>query len=490
MAFDRNDFHDDELDLDELRRLAGEETEPELEPDEMDQLKKLIEEPSAESMAVDEPTQQIPAEEDFDFTRLTQPTYRQTAETKKEEAASGGEPGKNRERRTKKNRAEKPKPEKPARKSRLPQYEDDEDYEEESDGKTIRVVRRQRTGCLGALVFFAFVVSVSVLLAVVGWIAAQDVLALGKEDLTAVVEISQEDDVRDVAEKLKDAGIIRYPWLFRLFGVFADADEKISAGSFELNTTMDYRAIISAMGSSSGTRLTVTVTIPEGFTVEQILDRLAENGVAELEDLQETAANYDYEYSFLEEIPLGEVNRLEGYLFPDTYEFYVGESTVTALNKLLSNFNNKFDEDMRERAEEMGYSIHDIVTIASLIEREAAADSERATIASVIYNRLNSADFPYLQIDATIQYVLPEGEIVTQDDYYNVDSPYNTYLYEGLPPGPIANPGRASMIAALHPEETGYYFYALGEDGLHKFSYTIEEHEAFVESMRDSEGAA
>ena len=153
---------------------------------------------------------------------------------------------------------------------------------------------------------------------------------------------------------------------------------------------------------------------------------------------------------------------------------------------MLANFNNKFDSEMRDQAAEMGYSMHEILTIASLIEREAANDSERAIIASVIYNRLNSDSFPNLQIDASIQYVLPEGEIVTQEDYYTVDSPYNTYLYEGLPPGPIACPGLASIVAALNPESTNYYYYALGEDGQHHFSTTAEEHEAFVAQMQNA----
>ena len=153
---------------------------------------------------------------------------------------------------------------------------------------------------------------------------------------------------------------------------------------------------------------------------------------------------------------------------------------------MLANFNNKFNSELRDKAAEMGYSMHEILTIASLIEKEAANDDERATIASVIYNRLNSDSFPNLQIDASIQYVLPEGQIVTQADYYTVDSPYNTYLYEGLPPGPIACPGLASITAALNPESTGYYYYALGEDGRHKFSSTSEEHEAFVAQMQNA----
>jgi len=367
--------------------------------------------------------------------------------------------------------APQPKPEKPVK-----------GVEKKEKKKAVKVQRRQKTGCFGAILFFAFVVGVSTLLAVLGWMAARDVLALGKEDLTAVVEVAEGDTVNEISEKLHDAGLVEYPFLFRLYGKFADIDEehKISVGTFELNTSMDYRALVTAMNTYSDNRMTVTLTFPEGYDLRQIVALMADNGVAAEEDLWKTLSTYDFEYSFLADLPLGENTRLEGYLFPDKYEFYISESTVTAINKMLSNFNSKFTEEMRQRAEEMGYSVHEILTVASMIEREAANDSERATIASVIYNRLNDGGFPYLQIDATVQYALGEHkEVLTQADL-EVDSPYNTYLYPGLPPGPIASPGLKSIQAALYPEVTGYYYYALNENGTHNFFSNYQDFENFI----------
>ncbi|MGI5970141.1 MAG: endolytic transglycosylase MltG [Oscillospiraceae bacterium] len=446
-SFDDRDFDinrpADDLDLDEFRRLA-ESNEP-------------VEKSEAEN---------------FDFTRLTQ---------KKPAVENASERRQTVPRPVKKPEGSKKEVSRPAK---MPKPREDKKPERDiRTEKTVELGSRRRTGCLGALLFFAFIVGISTLLAVVGWMAATDVLALGKDYETAVIEIEETDGLPDVARKLSEKGIIEYPWLFRLFGRIADAEEKIQPGSFELNTTMDYRAIITSMGSHSPTRLTVKITIPEGFTLKETLKKLADNGVASYDKLLDTAANYDFEYSFLSELPLGDENRLEGYLFPDTYEFYIEENTVTAINKLLSNFNSKFGTEMRERAEEMGYSIHDIVTIASLIEEEAANDSERATVASVIYNRLSSDSFPYLQIDATVQYALPERKEELSLDDLQIDSPYNTYKYPGLPAGPIANPGWASLNAALYPASTDYYFYALGADGTHHFSRTKDEHDAFVAQM-------
>ncbi|MCI6991716.1 MAG: endolytic transglycosylase MltG, partial [Clostridiales bacterium] len=139
---------------------------------------------------------------------------------------------------------------------------------------------------------------------------------------------------------------------------------------------------------------------------------------------------------------------------------------------------------IRQQILDTGYSINEILTIASMIEKETDG-TDRAKIASVIYNRLNNpggGTNGYLQIDATIQYVLPEGEIVSEEDYQTVDSPYNTYLNKGLPPGPIANPGMESIMAALNPESTNYYYYALGDDDLHHFFSTYSEHQAFLNS--------
>ena len=326
------------------------------------------------------------------------------------------------------------------------------------------------------------VVLVSCLLAELGWLAVNEVCALNKEPLTAEVTIDEGDGLGAIAKKLKKAGIIDSKFLFKLYGLFSGTAKKVDAGVYKLDTGMDYHCLEQTMQTGTSAAATVTVTIPEGYTVQQIIELLAENNVSSVEKLTEAAKNYVFEdYSFIDNENLGNISRLEGYLFPDTYEFYVKEEAVSALSRLLDNFYYWIfeDEDMVEMME--GEDLKEIITVASLIEKETDG-TDRETIASVIYNRLNhSAETAYLlQIDASLVYAA--GREITQDDYKNLDSPYNLYTHQGLPPTPIANPGLASIKAALNPEKTNYYFYALdvnGEFGTpnrHVFSKTLADH--------------
>ena len=195
------------------------------------------------------------------------------------------------------------------------------------------------------------------------------------------------------------------------------------------------------------------------------------------------AANWPYKWSFLQDIPLGDYHRLEGYLFPDTYTFYLGEDPKYILNKMLDNFYGKMEDYFGQFTEESRYSLHEIVTIASMIEKETDGE-DYDTIASVLYNRLENPaaeTVGYLQIDATLVYI-NGGRTPTEADK-SIDSPYNTYLYKGLPAGPISNPGMASLYAAMNPKSTGYYFYALNPaTGRHEFSRTFAEHQAKLNS--------
>ena len=358
-------------------------------------------------------------------------------------------------------------------------------------GQQPRRRRRRSLGAWGALLYVVLVIGVSALLAGLGWIWAGDVLALNKAEITATItlpddiftyteETNEEGetvtvshaDVGYVADQLKQNDIIEYKWLFKLFCSFTNGSEKMTSGTYTLSTTMDYSAIIRNLSAKSSARTEVTVVIPEGSTLKQIFEILEENGVATVEELTDTAANYDFKFSFLKDvISLGDATRLEGYLFPDTYIFYQNMDPVQALNKMILRFDEVFTEEMREEAAANGQSIHDIVTIASMIEKETTGN-DQTDIADVIYNRLynpTSETAGYLNIDATIQYILPERkEKLTAEDLA-IASPYNTYKYTGLPAGPIASPGQASLRAAMNPSGNGYYFYALGDDGEHHF---------------------
>lgn len=369
--------------------------------------------------------------------------------------------------------------------------------------------RRRRGGvaAAGAALYVVIVIGVSVLLAAVGWICAGDVLALNKPSMSAEVVLPRdyfterevtvkgedgepdttktvyEADVGKIADLLKEKGFIEYKPVFKLFCGMTKAKTKMAPGTYQLNTDMDYRALISAMGSKSASKAEISVTIPEGYSVEQIFTLLEEKGVATVADLNDMAANHDYKFEFLEGIPLGDPKRLEGYLFPDTYRFYINENPLYAINKMLVNFSTMVSKEQREELKAEGKSLHDIITIASLIEKETDG-TDQALISSVIYNRLNhpnSGTNGYLQIDATLVYI-NGGNQPTEADKA-IDSPYNTYLYAGLPAGPISNPGSAAIWAAMNPKDSDYYYYALGTDGLHHYSRTYNEHQAFLNSL-------
>lgn len=343
----------------------------------------------------------------------------------------------------------------------------------------IQLDRHHRTGCLGGILYFLFILVCGCLLGAVLWLAAVDVLAINKPAREVEITIPDDFTVDEVTDILYDQGLINYKPLFRFFANFAHAEEKIEPGVYQLKTSYDYRALVSSMSSYSGYRVETEVTIPEGYNLFQTFAKLEEEGVCTQEKLWEAAQNGEFDYDFLEDAPVGDRYRLEGYLFPDTYKFYVNDDPERVLNKMLRNFDVKLTPEYRERAAELGFSLRQIITVASMIEKETGQDSERATIASVIYNRLASEEFPNLQIDATFQYAaLVENTEPSSD----IDSPYNTYVVEGLPAGPITNPGITSIKAALYPETTNYTYYAATVDFTTRFFTNYNDFMKFVES--------
>ena len=364
---------------------------------------------------------------------------------------------------------------------------------EPSQSQTRRATKRRRTALsrvAGALLYVLLVIAGSAALSTVGWVLACDLLGLNKGSITTEIVIEDDTEFSEVVDTLEKEGLIEYKFLFKLYAAFSHAEDKIAPGTYELNSEMDYHALVSNMGSSSATRQTTDITIKEGLTIDQIFDLLADRGVTSVEKLQDMAANYDYAFDWLEDRPLGDYHRLEGYLFPDTYTFELGENPKYVLNKMLVNFDDKMDEYMPALAAEGApYSLHDIVIIASMIEKETDSEDYR-TISSVIYNRLTNLQAEtvgYLQIDATLVY-LNGGKVPTLADR-EIDSPYNTYKYQGLPAGPISNPGMASLSAAMDPDSTSYYFYVLNpETKRHEFSRTYAEHNALVQRYQGNGG--
>ena len=349
--------------------------------------------------------------------------------------------------------------------------------------------RKKKKVRLGWLWYILGVIASSALLACVGWLMVNDVCALNKEPLTATVEVERGDSVSVVTNKLKDAGLIESKLLFRIFAMIFDADETISPGTYQLDTDMDFRCLIHSMQSSLSIVPpgVVMVTIPEGYTVMQTIAVLAENGVCPEEELIEAAKNHVFtEFDFVDNENLGEITRLEGYLAPDTYEFFEDSAPEAALGRMLENFNYWMSVEVRDDIVKSGYTLDEIVTMASLIEKEAIGDDEeRKNIASVLYNRIENPSFEtggLLQLDSTIYYILRAQGLPDEEFSTSIDSGYNTYLHTGLPVGAICNPSRSALMAAVYPNDTDYYYFAYGIDDVSHFFYDYNEHLNFVNS--------
>ena len=343
---------------------------------------------------------------------------------------------------------------------------------------------------LVTIVWLALIVVIGVTLGRMIWVCAADVLAFGREDKPVTITVYESDTMEDITDKLYDAGLIRYKSLFNFYASISDAKEDIDPGIYDLNTRYDYHALVNMMSASSTREVVDNLLIPEGYTCRQIFALLEENRVCTAQDLAAYAASGELkDYWFLENVERGDKYCLEGFLFPDTYDFYKNSSPREVLEKLLDNFDHRFTEEMRAQIDNLNatvtdgsFTVREVTIVASLIEKETAAAGESPRIAGVIYNRLFHWDFPaYLNIDAAIIYAQDGAadRIAT-----SLDSPYNAYRNVGLPPTPIANPGLASLQAALEPAQTNYYFYALGKDGVHHFFKTYAEHSSFVSSSQ------
>ena len=367
---------------------------------------------------------------------------------------------------------------------------------ENNDDDSARKVRPKRKNGYGlfglphlvsSLIWIAIVVTAGISLGRLLWICATDVLAFGREDRAVTITINANDDIESIADKLYNSGLIQYRELFLFYADLSNAEEKISAGTFELNTLFDYKALVTGMSASSSYRETVKVTIPEGYSCAQIFALLEEKEVCSADELKSYRVQSDY--WFLEGSKEDAEYPLEGFLYPDTYHFYIGDTAKGVFRRFLARFDDIFTEELKghiatlNNSRGTNYDLYDIMIIASMIEKESAGSSENYEISSVIHNRLsNPSRFPYLNIDATIIYA-QGGESETINTSLN--SPYNTYLYKGLPPTPICNPSLLSIQAALAPADTKYYYYALDNAlGMHHFSNTKAEHDAFVSSQK------
>jgi UPF0755 protein len=294
------------------------------------------------------------------------------------------------------------------------------------------------------------------------------------------VEVPPGASTQRVAKILHSKGLIRNQLVFRLYARLEELDGKLKAGEYMLSTGEALPAIMTHL--VNGDVITYSFTIPEGYRVEQIVDRLVEKGYAERERLEELVSDP----SFIEEFYEGgeDVKQpLEGFLFPETYTITRETTEQQLVELMVGRFKKVFGPEWRKRAEELNMSIYEVVTLASIIEEEAQKDEERDIISGVYHNRLGRG----MKLDAcpTVQYGLEKYDQLLLADLEK-DTPYNTYIHGGLPPGPISNPGSASLKAALYPADVSYlYFVLCSDDGAHAFADTLREHNRNVRRCRN-----
>lgn len=292
---------------------------------------------------------------------------------------------------------------------------------------------------------------------------------------TVQVTIEAGSGTASIAALLRDNDIIDKPFWFRVFSKLGGHDGEYQQGTYVLQKNAGYKALFEALKHSNNLADQVKVTIPEGYELRQIADTLEEAGLIDRERFYDLVENATFDYWFLKDVPKRE-NRLEGYLFPDTYMFSKADGEEGILRTMLSRFDEVYTEKFRARAKELSMSDDEIITLASVIEREAQGDVDRKLVAGVFHNRLQDDEYPFLESCATVQYILKDRKAVLSIADTKIQSPYNTYINPGLPKGPIASPGLLSIEAALYPEKTNYMFFVMGSDGKHHFAVTHEEH--------------
>lgn len=308
-----------------------------------------------------------------------------------------------------------------------------------------------------------------------------------------VITISDKDDVGDVAKTLEKYDLIQLKVYFE--GMMKFKNKDLKPGTYRLVVGMSTSEIIDAITTDKSTAATenknLKVTIPEGYRIGQIADAVGDAGLnGGREAFLSALADFDYSgYSFADEVPKSgdKATRLEGFLFPDTYDFKSADPPEYLIQRMLDNFEQKFTPEMRDKAAAMGLTVREVMTIASIVEREAALSNERPIIAQVYLNRVETG--MKLDADPTVQYPLgKEGKWWPElgpNDTSNTDSPYNTYQNLGYPPGPICNPGLDSILGVLNPSGDDYLFFVAKGDGSHAFAVSYEEQQRNIEQYQN-----
>lgn len=362
--------------------------------------------------------------------------------------------------------------------------------QQQTEKKKVRMRTTSAKSRFATFALFLAVVAVfTATFTVMAMSAIGDILAIDRTEESVRVEVPADPDMNDVIDVLHDAGLIKQKLLCTLFAKYRHYDgysdsegnyHEVTylAGIYDLEPKQGLEGMLNAVKESKGGAETVNVTFPEGWTITQIFERLEKKGVCTKSKLYANLESVAKQYDFYYDIQKNEARYLgvEGYLFPDTYEFYKNENAVSVLKKLFDNSEKKWKKSFDSKAKELGYTRDEILIIASMIQKEAANQSQMADVSAVIHNRLKSSTYPNLQCDSTSDYVTNHVKSQVDSSHAQIyaDS-YNTYKIEGLPPGPICNPGLDAIEAALNPSDTNYYFFCHNNQGKIYLSSTYDQ---------------
>ncbi len=349
---------------------------------------------------------------------------------------------------------------------------------------------KKGTGCFTTSIYTFVVLVVSVLLAAFVLVVLNDMLGLMKKDEDMIINIPEGTTLSEAADMLQDMDIIDAAIGLKIYAkVSGKGDLEIASGEITVNPKMGYSSLLKAI-KKVAVKEVVSVTVIEGRTIKQIAEQLDEKGVCKAEDFLKEIQTGDYSsFEFVKAIPENEdrIYALEGYIFPDTYDFYKDEAPDSVVKKFLNNFKTKFSDDLIALAEEREMTVDEVVNLASIVQKEGTTAPVMKYVASVFHNRLdNRSSYPYLQSNATLSYSTGKAIIWYTDEDIALDDPYNSYKYKGLPPGAICNPGLDAIEAVLSPEATDYYFFVTDDDGLYYFSESSRQHEKQVDAIKET----
>lgn len=363
--------------------------------------------------------------------------------------------------------------------------EEEEEYEEAPPNRYKEKKRRKKRGhghLIFGLLLSAIIISVSILAAVFILKWAKELLGIDKPEREVVLDIPMGSGTADIAEILYNEGIITDVNLFRLFSKFKGADGTYIAGSHILSPKMNYNQIIEVLQEEiEEQRETADIVFPEGITLYEAAQKLEEKNVCNAAEFIEVFNSSKFGFDFEEKVKVSSMKfyKMEGYFFPDTYQFYVEEDPRIVAKKIYRNFEARITPDLYGRMKDLDMELEEVLTLASIVQAEAANTRDMKKVASVFYNRLNNPDeYPLLQSDPTTNYVediiMPNIEVRSK----KIFEAYDTYQGAGLPPGPICNPGLDAINAVLYPAETDYYYFCSNlETGEFYYAETLAEHE-------------